>query len=122
MELPYLEARDEDGGIYGDISFEIVDNIVGKLALFVIWFRWLNHTGFAGSEDSTYFDIIKVDNKRSQIYLKEMILPKFYKVSLSLFYTINFIIIYHFCSVFSKLRSIFEQKMVVVGNLRGHRI
>lgn len=32
-ELPYLVAIDEDGGIYGDVSFEIADNIVGKLRL-----------------------------------------------------------------------------------------
>lgn len=28
-ELPYLEASDADGGIYGEVSFELADYITG---------------------------------------------------------------------------------------------
>ncbi|KAJ6639917.1 Cadherin-23 [Pseudolycoriella hygida] len=51
--IPMFEARDEDGGIFGDITFEIVS--------------------FSGGDDASYFDIAKETRNTAQIYLRRPI-------------------------------------------------
>lgn len=59
--IPPFVAKDDDGGVYGEVKFSMVDNV-------------------AGSNDVDCFDIVAVDTKSAQLYLRRPIEAKFYKV------------------------------------------
>lgn len=63
--IPPFEATDPDGGIYGNISFEI--------------------TNYGNGNDADYFKIVKETTKQSRIHLEMPIEARFYRVCYMLY-------------------------------------
>lgn len=59
--MPSFTALDADGGIFGDVTFVIADTV-------------------ANSGDADFFEVLSLDSKTAQLYLRKHIEAKFYHV------------------------------------------
>lgn len=59
--MPYFTAEDDDGGIYGEVTFSFVNTV-------------------ENSGDAEFFDLIAIDSKSAQLYLRRPVEAKFYHV------------------------------------------